>query len=149
MHYMHQQRFFQHSARGGGWVYQDPILNVFNHMYRQIRERVRYTNEDNIKQFEEFVKECIEGQQDNVIVSTTISATATLASESGPLHNKRFVLVGSFASLKLNHDKLKDFIFSKGGKVFNISSVPENLPVDMIVISQPKRNVTKEVVVLE
>jgi hypothetical protein len=47
MHYMHQQRFFQHSSRGGGWKYQDPLLSVFNHLYRQIWEHVRATDEGN------------------------------------------------------------------------------------------------------
>lgn len=69
MHYMHQQRFFQHSSRGGGWAYQDPLLNIFNHMYRQIRDRVSATDEENVKEFETFVNECLEGKHDDDIPS--------------------------------------------------------------------------------
>ncbi len=59
MHYMHQQRFFQHSSRRGGWAYQDSLLNIFNHMYRQIRDRVSAMDEENVKEFETFVNECL------------------------------------------------------------------------------------------
>ena len=62
MHYMYQQRFFQHSSRGGGWKYQDPLLAVFNHMYRHIWERVRATDQKNFQKFQEFVDECVPGK---------------------------------------------------------------------------------------
>lgn len=112
MHYMHQQRFFQHSSRGGGWVYQDPLLNVFNHMYRQIRERVNATDKENQEQFAAFVEDCLQGRQDNGLVSATLTSVAV--DQSFPLHGKRFALVGSFGSVKLTQEKLKDIITDKG-----------------------------------
>lgn len=121
MHYMHQQRFFQHSSRGGGWVYQDPLLNIFHHMYRQIRERISGTDEENVQKFETFVNECLEGKHDDgFALKNTLPVKESMVHKPGPLSGKRslsgkrFALVGSFASSKLNQDKLKDMITKKG-----------------------------------
>lgn len=116
MHYMHQQRFFQHSSRGGGWKYQDPILNVFNHMYRQIWERVRATDEKNVEKFQAFVTECREGRHNDglVLPATLPEESSPNGSGPGPLFGKRFALVGSFGSSKLSQEKLKEMITKKG-----------------------------------
>ena len=114
MHYMHQQRFFQHSSRGGGWVYQDPILNVFNHMYRQIWERICGTDAENVQKFQAFVNGCMEGNHINGLAVKTESTEKSSVSKKSPLSGRRFALVGSFASNKLTQDKLKDMIEKKG-----------------------------------
>ena len=136
MHYMHQQRFFQHSSRGGGWTYQDSLLNVFHHMYRQIRERVDLTDSENLEKFEAFVEACKDGTFCDSNKPSTCAGDSV--AKPGPLQSKRFVLVGTFTSAKLNHDKLKNIISDKGGQVSNLTSVPADLPVDIIAISTQK-----------
>ena len=51
---------------------------------------------------------------------------------------KKYILVGSFASIKMNHEKITNLITAKGGQVLNISSIPEGLPVEVIVVSTQK-----------
>ena len=139
MHYLHQQRFFQHSSRGGGWRYQDPLLHVFYHMYREICHRVRQTQEENQQKFDAFVSKCLLAKnQETEAEEPSIPNVREEAVADLPLTGKRFVLVGSFASKKMSQDKLKDVISAKGGQVLNIASVPEALPVDVIVISTQK-----------
>ena len=133
LHYMHQQRFFQHSSRGGGWVYQDPILSIFIHVYRQIRRRIQDTDEENVQKYEQFVNDCIQNRN----VSNRKTSTLEMP-ESGPLQGKRFVLVGSYASMKLTHEKITCIIERNGGKVLNIDRIPESLPVDIHVLSTQK-----------
>jgi len=39
-HYLHQCLYFGHSARGGGWKKQDPIITLFMWHYRFLRRRI-------------------------------------------------------------------------------------------------------------
>ena len=39
-HYLHQCLYFGHSARGGGWKCQDPIITLFRWYYRFLRRRL-------------------------------------------------------------------------------------------------------------
>ena len=39
-HYLHQCLYFGHSARGGGWKCQDPIITLFRRYYRFLRRRL-------------------------------------------------------------------------------------------------------------
>ena len=40
MHYMHECLYFAHSARGGGWKGQDPIITLLAWYYRFLRRRI-------------------------------------------------------------------------------------------------------------
>ena len=39
-HYLHQCLYFGHSARGGGWKSQDPVITLFRWYYRFLRRRL-------------------------------------------------------------------------------------------------------------
>jgi hypothetical protein len=62
-------------------------------MYRQIWERVSETDEENVKQFEKFVSECMEGSQTDDLDSAVLN-DKLVVEDSCPLAGKRFVLVG-------------------------------------------------------
>jgi hypothetical protein len=63
LHYQHQQHFFHHTSRGGGHTFHDPILAIFEHMYRQIKRNVGEKSEAVQGQFNQFVSNCIQSDK--------------------------------------------------------------------------------------
>ena len=64
LHYQHQQHFFHHTSRGGGHTFHDPILAIFEHMYRQIKRNVGEKSEAvQAVRFNQFVSNCIQSDE--------------------------------------------------------------------------------------
>ena len=55
-HYLHQCLYFGHSARGGGWKCQDPIITLFRWYYRFFRRRLAKCPPEVQEAFERYVK---------------------------------------------------------------------------------------------
>ncbi|CAH3163305.1 unnamed protein product, partial [Porites lobata] len=59
-HYLHQCLYFGHSARGGGWKCQDPIITLFRWYYRFFRRRLAKCPATVQEAFNQYVKEKFE-----------------------------------------------------------------------------------------
>ena len=59
-HYLHQCLYFGHSARGGGWKCQDPIITLFRWYYRFFRRRLAKCPATVQEAFNQYVKEMFE-----------------------------------------------------------------------------------------
>lgn len=59
-HYMHQCLYFGHSARGGGWKKQDPIITLFTWYYRFLRRRIEKCPTAVKEAYEAYVKKKFE-----------------------------------------------------------------------------------------
>ena len=94
-HYFHQSLYCSKSSRGGGWKKPDPVLNIFQWMYRSIRERTALTPVDIQEKFEEFVKDKLEVQRDT---QTEVSLTL-LALGAGVFHVNFVCLLITFLVL--------------------------------------------------
>ena len=166
LHYKHQQHFFNHTSRGGGKTFSEPILAIFEHMYRQIRRRITEAPQPVQENFKRFVSSCntsMEREPDNSDQSEVPSPTsgeandthsptepdATSTRNTGPenhgcLTGCRFVIAGSLQSYKMTHERLTGLIKMHGGKVLNAESIPNGLPVDIILITTQKECDKKE-----
>ena len=163
LHYQHQQHFFHHTSRGGGHTYHDPILGVFEHTYRQIKRMVGEKSEAVQQRFNQFVSNCIESDEkeptlintvtdrdtstvvnDNVLEGKTTTSTLSVPEKNCCLAGRRFVIAGSFQSYRLNQEKLTELIKNNGGHVLKAESIPDGLPVKIILITTRKECDKKE-----
>lgn len=60
-HYLHQCLYFRHSARGGGWKCQDPVITLFRWYYRFLRRRLVNSPSAVQEAYDHYVKEKFEG----------------------------------------------------------------------------------------
>ena len=166
LHYKHQQHFFNHTSRGGGKTFSDPILAIFEHMFTQIRRRITEAPQLVQENFKRFVTSCntsMEREPDNSDQSEVPSPTSgepndthspiepdatstrnTSPENHGCLTGCRFVIAGSLQSYKMTHERLTDLFKMHGGKVLNAESIPNGLPVDIILITTQKECDKKE-----
>jgi hypothetical protein len=163
LHYQHQQHFFHHTSRGGGHTFHDPILAIFEHMYRQIKRNVGEKSEAVQGRFNQFVSNCIQSDEmepraptvtnpdtstivtDNAFeTKTTTLSTSSDSDKTGCLAGRRFVIAGSFQSYRLNQEKLTELIKKNGGHVWKAESIPDGLPVKIILITTQKECDKKE-----
>lgn len=59
-HNLHQCLYFGHSARGGGWKCQDPVITLFRWYYRFLRRRLANSPSAVQEAYDHYVKEKFE-----------------------------------------------------------------------------------------
>lgn len=59
-HYLHQCLYYAHSARGGGWRKEEPILSLFKWTYRRLRQKIEMGNQHVKDEFQNFLSKCCE-----------------------------------------------------------------------------------------
>ena len=161
LHYQHQQHFFHHTSRGGGHTFHDPILAIFEHMYREIKRIAGERSKEVQEQFNQFVSNCIiesdvmepttptvtDPDTSTIVNANALEAKTTSTSESdktGCLAGRRFVIAGSLQSYKLSQEKLTELIKNNGGRVLKVESIPDGLPVKITLITTQKECDKKE-----
>lgn len=64
-HYLHQCLYYAHSARGGGWRKEEPILSLFKWTYRRLREKIEMGTPHVKDEFQNFLRKCCEEADKN------------------------------------------------------------------------------------
>ena len=82
-HYLHQCLYFGHSARGGGWKCQDPIITLFRWYYRLLRRGLAKCPPAVQEAFEEYVKNKF--QEDGLDYSNEVTVAVGDPSDTGDL----------------------------------------------------------------
>jgi len=77
-HYLHQCLYFRHSARGGGWKCQDPVITLFRWYYRFLRRRLANSSSAVQEAYDQCVKERFE--EDGLDYNAEMRATKCPAS---------------------------------------------------------------------
>lgn len=82
-HYLHQCLYFGHSARGGGWKCQDPIITLFRWYYRLLRRRLAKCPPAVQEAYEEYVKKKF--REDGLDYSNEMTVAEGDPSDTGDL----------------------------------------------------------------
>ena len=162
LHYEHQQHFFHHSARGGGKTFNDPILSIFQHMYRQIVGHILNSPTSIQEEFQAFVTSCknvssatAHSQQQSATVNSNLDDVSVelptgIASEhiqqpecsasenESCLAGYKFVIGGSLQSYKITQETLISMIKENGGKVYKADSIPDGMPVEVVFVTSQR-----------
>ena len=115
LHYMHMCLFYQHTPRGGGKTHADPILLLFEHMYRSIRWKIATAPQEVKIQFEEYVKKCLDSDQ----VETNVQQPQPVVSEVKYRDVNPGIIILLYKNMLVEINDYQIIIFSKSENIFN------------------------------